>query len=108
MSPLLDIPRKKFYQTFSSVDNSITVLLCECLVLQGLTERLTNYIRGLFVCVKMITHQAMENFWEIYKTYSAAIDWDFQMSERFITFPYERDVHVQKYHIKHEKSEGTR
>ena len=45
----LDINRKRLCQTLSSVDNSIIVLLFGCIVLLGLTEKSTNYRRGLYV-----------------------------------------------------------
>ena len=58
----LTINRKKFCQALSSVDNSIIVLLFGCLVLLGLTEKSTSYMRGLYVYVIMITPRAMTNF----------------------------------------------
>ena len=45
----LDINRKRLCQTLSSVDNSIIVLLFGCIVLLGLKEKSTNYMRGLYV-----------------------------------------------------------
>ena len=43
-------------------DDSVFVLLFGCLFLLGLTEKLTSYMRGLYVYVTMITPQAMTNF----------------------------------------------
>ena len=58
----LAMNRKRLCQTLSTVDNSIIVLFFRCLVLSGLTEKSTNYMRGLYVYVIMITPRAMTNF----------------------------------------------
>ena len=63
VSSVLSYHHKKFFQTLSSVDNSIVVLLFGYLVyLLGLSEKSTNYMRGLYVYVIMITPQVMTNF----------------------------------------------
>ena len=58
----LAINRKRKRLTLSSVDNSIIALLFGCLVLLGLTEKSTNYMRSLYVYATMITPQAMTTF----------------------------------------------
>ena len=42
----LAISRKRLSQSLSLVDNSIIVLLFGCIVLLGLTEKPTKYMRG--------------------------------------------------------------
>ena len=56
------INRKKLCQTLLSESSLIIVLLFGCLVLLDLTEKSTNYIRGLYYYVIMITPRAMTNF----------------------------------------------
>ena len=91
----LVINRKRLCQTFSSVHNSIIVLLSGYLVLLGLIEKSTNYISGLYDYVKMIIPQALTNFEQTrlskysYKKYSAANHWDFQTSKRSVPHYYE-------------------
>ena len=58
----LAINRKRSCQTLSSVANSIIGLLFGCLVLLGFTEKSTNYMRGLYVYVIMVTPRAITNF----------------------------------------------
>ena len=52
---ILTSNRKILCQTLSSVDISLNVLLFGCLVLLGLTEKSTNYMRVIYGYVKMIT-----------------------------------------------------
>ena len=58
----LAINRKRLCQFFSSVNNSTIVLLFGCLVLLGLTEKSTSYMRGFYVSIIMITRRAILNF----------------------------------------------
>ena len=58
----LAINIKSFSQTISSKVNLITVLLFWCLVLSGLRENLTNRMRALYDCVKIVALQVMTNF----------------------------------------------
>ena len=57
---LLDINRKRL--NFSSEDNSFISLLFACLVLLGFTKNSTNYMRGLYVYIKVIVPPAMIEF----------------------------------------------
>ena len=52
---VLPINKKGLCQTVSSVDDSVIVLLFGCLILLVLTEKSTNYMRGLYVYVIMVT-----------------------------------------------------
>ena len=52
----LAINRKKFYQTLSSVKNSVTVLLFGSLVLLGLTEKSTSTTSDVFTIVLKRSH----------------------------------------------------
>ena len=58
----LAINIKRLCQTLSSVNNSIIALLFGCLILAALIEKSTNYMRGLYDYVIMITLRAMTNF----------------------------------------------
>ena len=62
VSSLLSYQQKRLYQTLSSVDNSIIVLLFGCSVILGLTKKSAHYLRGLFDHVKMIIPRVMTNF----------------------------------------------
>ena len=62
MSSLPSYQQKKKMTNLVSVDNSIIVLLFGCLVLLGLIEKSTNYMRGLYVYVIIITPRAMMSF----------------------------------------------
>ena len=59
----LAISRKRLCQIHSTVDNSIIVLIYGGLVLKDLTEKSTNFKRGYYDYVKMITPGGMTNFW---------------------------------------------
>ena len=58
----LAISRKRLCQIHSTVDNSIIVLIFGGLVLKDLTEKSTNFKRGYYDYVKMITPGGMTNF----------------------------------------------
>ena len=59
---ILTSNRKILCQTLSSVDISLNVLLFGCLVLLGLTEKSTNYMRVIYGYVKMITPSVNASF----------------------------------------------
>ena len=58
----LAVNRKRLCQTLSSVDHLILVLLFGCLVLLGVAEKSTNYMRSLYFYDIIITPRAMTNF----------------------------------------------
>ena len=99
-------PRKRLCKTLSSADNSIIVLLFACLVLSVLTEKSTNYMRGLYDYA--ITPSRT---FEQTRKYSAANDWDFlmyvQLSSCVQGAHYEWDTYAKKYRIYY-KPEGSR
>ena len=82
----LAINRKKFYQNFSSFDNSITVHLLGCLVLWTLTEKQQTAGEVFTIMSKQLHLKLRRRFGQkmlfknVYQKYSAAYGWDFPMS----------------------------
>ena len=81
----LAINRKRLCQALSSVDNSVIFLLFGCLILLGLTEKSTNYMRGLYVYVIMITPRAITDFYNLssHKKFTIFVNYKFSKKLRY-------------------------